>query len=209
MTRNSDQSKSVENPVLRFSLIVSSLLFAVKLLQWVLPFPLILLALLLQVGLFGLLAVAVVWSSFYLFRQFRRDRVRASLPLAINAIALVVLLNFPFLKVWLQINFWTLHSARETVVSLVQSGALKADDSGRVELPADYAITSEGGLLAVRGDGMLFYTFRGIDSSAGFAYIPSRQDSDSEPPLAGEVRFDGIIVNVEKFDSQWFWLSTT
>lgn len=209
MTRNSNQSKSVINPILRFSLTVSSFLFVVKLLQWVLPFPLILLALLLQVALFSLLGIAVVWSILYLFRQFKRDRVRAFLPVAINAIALVVLLNFPFLKVWLQINFWSLHSAREAVVSLVQSGALKVDNLGRVQLPAAYTITSEGGLVVVKGDEMLFYTFRGIDNSAGFAYIPIHQGSDSEPPLIGEVQFDGIIVNIEKFESQWFWLSTT
>lgn len=189
--------------LLRFSVAIAITLFLLNLLFWSLPFPFLLLALLAKLGLWFLLVCAFVWSMIHLFRNRRRRK--AYLPLAVNAIALVLLLKFPFLNVWLTANDTLMRSARQEVVSLVQAGKLTSTDaSGTLQLPPTYAHTSEGSEIQQEGNSILFFTFRGIDNYGGFVYAP-----EGPAPQVGEIKFYGKVVQVENFGDGWYWISAT
>lgn len=187
-----------------FSLAVSGSLFLLMLLKSCLPLPLFLLALLFQVFLFCLLGAALVWSIVYIFCQVKVKKVRAFLPLIMNAIAVVILWYFPFVEVWLNVNFMTMESARTEVVALVKSGQLIANKNGQVSLPSAYQLTSDDGQISVDKNDILFYTFRGIDNYGGFIYIPNNLE-----PRQGDIVFHGKAMEVKKFKQQWFWVSAT
>jgi len=187
-----------------FSGIVGVSLFLVSLLKWCLPFPFFLLGLLLQAFLVCLLLFAFCWSIIYCFREFKVKKTRAFLPLIINAIAVFILLYFPFVKVWLEINFLALESARTEVVALVESRGLISDDRNQISLPSAYWFTSDDGKIQLEGNNILFYTFRGIDNYAGFIYIPNNL-----APQQGDIVFYGKAVEVAKFRDRWFWVSAT
>jgi hypothetical protein len=187
-----------------FSGIVSVSLFLVSLLKWCLPFPFFLLGTLLQAFLVCLLVAAFFWSIIYIFYEFKVKENRAFLPLIINAIAILILLYFPFVKVWLKINFMVMESARTEVVGLVESRRLISDDRSQISLPPAYWFTSDDGKIQLEGNSILFYTFRGIDNYAGFIYIPNNL-----APQQGDIVFYGKAVEVAKFKDRWFWVSAT
>lgn len=52
--------------------------------QWFFPFPLFMLVALLQLGLFCLFGIVLIWSIVHAVRQFPRLKLKAFLPATIN-----------------------------------------------------------------------------------------------------------------------------
>ncbi len=200
VNQNFDRSSRL---LLRFSVAIALTLFLLSLLFWSFPFPFLLLALLAKLGLWLLFVGVFVWSLIYLFRN--RQRGKAYLPLLVNAVALILLLKFPFLEVWLKTNFTLLQPARQEVVSLLQAGKLTSTDpSGNIQLPPSYVLTSESGKIQQEGSSVLFFTFRGIDNYGGFVYAP-----EGSAPQVGDIKFYGKVIQVENFGDDWYWISAT
>ncbi|WP_190315909.1 hypothetical protein [Pseudanabaena sp. UWO310] len=116
-----------------------------------------------------------------------------------------LLFNVNFTQVWLSLNFDIFLHSREDVVALVRSGQLISGPYGRTELPRQYLWTSCDGTIDVDKSTetmeILFCTFSGFDSVAGYVY------SDQVPNLNHFSR--GKILEFQKLQEHWFWLSTT
>ncbi len=162
-------------------------------------------------GIMGLIYLGiVVWSLVHLILSFKRDRLRAVLPLAVNALLLVLLFTVPFTAITLDLNFrWRL-AEREEVVSMVESGELGPVSPGEMksfDLPRKYRHLSRGGRVAVQRDkdgtaSVLFYTFVGVlDNFAGFIHR-----ADEGKPSSHD--FAGDFKTMEKQKDHWYWGSS-
>ncbi|ELS32255.1 hypothetical protein Pse7429DRAFT_2932 [Pseudanabaena biceps PCC 7429] len=147
----------------------------------------------------------LIWSALHTILHFKQIGIKSFLPFLIHTLMLGLLFNVNFTQVWLSLNFDIFLHSREDVVALVRSGQLISGSYGRTELPRQYLWTSCDGTIDVDKSTetmeILFCTFSGFDSVAGYVY------SDRSPDLHHFSR--GKILEFQKLREHWFWLSTT
>lgn len=152
-----------------------------------------------------LYSATLILSASYAILRFKLIGIKALLPFLIHALMLGLVFNVNFTQVWLSLNFDIFLHSREDVVALVRSGELVSGSYGRTELPRQYLWTSCDGTVDVdkstETTAILFCTFSGFDSVAGYIY------SDRTPDLNHFSR--GKILEFQKLRERWFWLSTT
>jgi hypothetical protein len=131
-------------------------------------------------------------------------------------ILLVVTVNFT--PIWIKLNFEFFLRDREAVVILVKSDQLQINFNKGAVLPSKYVMTScDGTVDIVKSDivkspntTILFCTFKGIDSVAGFIYSDIGIDGKQSSPSPNLDRFSqGKILEFEKLRDRWFWFSST
>jgi hypothetical protein len=154
---------------------------------------------------FGFFIVVTLRAVFHLFKY------KNWLPVAIQAVTILFLIFFPFTKVMLDLDFKMHKTAREKVVSMVESGKLKPnvpDSPSLIQLPKRYDQLSKGGgeVIAVRtGDHftILFFTYRGmLDNFSGFVYSPNGQKSI-------EKDLEEDFIEIEKLAEHWYFVSSS
>ncbi len=160
----------------------------------------------LVIGLWALwLLVAVASVVAYLLRRPRR--LGSALPLIVCAATFAILVLAPTERVQAYVDFRRHRGERESVVSRVLSGELKADGGGLVALGRNEPVLSRGGNeVAVKHLGnatfVLFYAVRGtLDDYSGFLWTSPGAD----PRLYEDLGETGSS-EVRKLDEQWYWV---
>jgi hypothetical protein len=183
------------------------LIIATTALQWVLvefltPFLMAPMMLFLWTGFAGLTLATMV----YLVAQFKKNLMRAVLPLLINGVTFLILWRVPFTTIWLDLEFRLNYQAYDEIVKMVEDGRIQPNDIGLARLPSGYRHISRGGDIQVeRNDGVtsvFFYTFRGVlDNFSGYMY----RSNDTPPPqhfMAGD------WVQIERKQPHWFFCAS-
>ncbi|WP_103666656.1 hypothetical protein [Pseudanabaena sp. BC1403] len=157
--------------------------------------------------------ITLIWSIFYALFQFKKFKYKALISFLIHTAMILLVVNVNFTKVWIKFNFEIFLRDREEVVTLAKSDQLQTNSRNRTVLPSKYVMTSCDGTVDIVHNPnitILFCTFKGIDSVAGFIYsdinIDGKQGSQS-PNL--DQFSQGKIVDVEKLRDRWFWFSST
>lgn len=155
----------------------------------------------------------LIWSIFYALSQFKKFKYKALISFLIHAAMILLVFTVNFSPIWIKLNFEIFLRDREEVVTLIKSDHLQINSSNRTILPKKYAMSSCDGTIDIvknPNTTILFCTFKGIDSIAGFIYedvnIGGIQGSQS-PNL--DQFSQGKIVNFEKLRDRWFWFSST
>ena len=129
-----------------------------------------------------LFVISLKWSASVLEDATQKRESGAAWPIAINIATILVVLFFPFTRLWLDYDFWRYRADREAVVTAIHSGQIVCN-TRLYHLPETYPNLSSGGNdIVIRpygedGDAfyVFFYTFRGIlDNYSGFLYIPPK-----------------------------------
>lgn len=150
------------------------------------------------------LAYALVYAAQYC----ETLKHMAYAPLVIISITIAMALFFPFTKMTLELDFWTNFKARNTVVALIENGALQpeAENPHLIKLPWYCKHLSKGGgeVTIINHEGKdyyVFYTFMGIiDNYSGFIYVP-----EGLPPSAMYTYY----YQVEKMSNEWYFCAAT
>ncbi|QJX80183.1 hypothetical protein [Priestia megaterium] len=131
-------------------------------------------------------------------------------PLAIQLIAIVLWIYFPFNQVNLDLNFKMHQNKREEVAAKIENRIIKPNvphSPSLIQLPKDYRGLSKGGgevVLETKGKtrSILFFTYRGMpDGFSGFVYNPN-----DDRPLKSD--FDGDIKEIERVHKNWYYVSS-
>lgn len=150
------------------------------------------------------LAYALVYAAQYC----ETLKHMAYAPLVIISITIAMALFFPFTKMTLELDFWTNFKARNTVVALIENGALQpeAENPHLIKLPWYCKHLSKGGgevRIVNYGEQefYLFYTFRGfVDNYSGFIYLPDEQVVDAAKDY---------FIQVQKMYGGWYYCAST
>ena len=189
------------------SAVYGVVIIAVTALQWLLaeyvtPFCMGPLMLIMQVALLVLIAVSV--ASLPL--QIRRDWRLGILPLAINLGVLATLWFVPFTRLWLALEFRMNWQGYNEVITLVETGEIQPTGQGLATLPPEYCrVSRDCEILIDTSDEVtrvFFFTFRGVlDNFSGYMYR-----SDSRPPEL--LDFGGDWHEVKEVKPHWYWMSS-
>ncbi|NGY88544.1 hypothetical protein F6Y05_36740 [Bacillus megaterium] len=158
-----------------------------------------------------------VWLFVYVFfiivtvctviHLFKNKKWR---PLAIQLIAIVMWIYFPFNQVNLDLNFKMHQNKREEIPTKIENGVVKPnvpDSPSLIQLPKEDRVLSKGGgevVLEPKGKikSILFFTYRGMpDGFSGFVYSPN-----DVRPLKND--FDGNISEIERVHKNWYYVSS-
>lgn len=155
----------------------------------------------------------LIWSIFYGLFQFKKFKSKALISFLIHAVIILLVATVNFTPIWIKLNFEMFLRDREEVVTLIKSDQIQINSSNRTVLPSKYAMTSCDGTVDIvknPNTTILFCTFKGIDSVAGFIYNDINIDSVQGSQSPNLDRFSqGKIVNFEKLRDRWFWFSST
>lgn len=149
--------------------------------------------------------VVFALSILYFIRNIRH--AQAVIPLLINILMLLVIVNLPFSGLTPERDFEANLKPREKIVSMVRSGQMKADETDMAVLPFQYRYLSKwpgGKILIERNKAViriLFFTSYGgtLGGDTGFAYI-----SDD---AAAKTSFNGYLTNqddLRKLKRNWY-----
>jgi hypothetical protein len=156
----------------------------------------------------GVFLITLIWSMVYAIRRFKQYGFRTILPGSSHFLMLWLLFQVDFTPIWLDLNFANLLPIREAVVALVQSGQLQPNSYGQLHLPLQYSWASCEGSIEVRGEPktreIMFYTFIGIDTYAGYVYSENHQEPNY---FYREMR--ETILGFKKYNNSWYWISVT
>lgn len=150
----------------------------------------------------------IVFVYFVISKPFQR--ARNGIPILINIVVIVLIFIIPFTSITVNLDYRFNKSEREEVIKLVLDGSLKPNisyNAALIHLPDKYEKLSKGGgEIIVEGSGqdiqILFFTYRGVvDNFAGFIYTANGSRPD-------EMLF-GDLIQVKKFDKNWYWVSAT
>jgi hypothetical protein len=137
----------------------------------------------LLLSLWAILGILTLISAISAPFDFRIYSWKSFLPIIINGSTLLILLYVPFTTIRLSIEFTMNRNGYEYIIQMVESGQLKPNEYGRVELPPDYRYLSKGGgdIMVDTSDGItsiFFYTYRGVlDNFSGYMY----RSNDTHP----------------------------
>ena len=128
-------------------------------------------------------------------------------PLLIISITIAMALFFPFTMVTLDLDFLMNFKARNTVVALIEKGALQpeAEIPHLIKLPWYCKHLSKGGgevkiIKYGEQELYLFYTFRGfVDNYSGFIYLPDEQVVDAAK---------NYFIQVQKMHDGWYYCAS-
>ncbi len=154
--------------------------------------------------IFGCFAIATLFSIIHFFRKFKLSKIKASIPVLIQLVTMLMILFIPFTNIVMNMDFRQNYEQRLEVVSLIESGKLNdTDDNGLITLPKKYHHLSRGGeVLIARTDSdieILFYTFRGVlDRFSGFLYTTKNMDLESRDDLK----------QIQNIKDHWYWISS-
>jgi hypothetical protein len=193
------------------SIFSSTLLLGVSVFRWNLVDILTpLFAPLLEIVVWGLAIITLIWGLVYLFVAVKRDKLLAAIPLLICLSVMIAAYFVPFTKLAINHDFTSNLSERTIVIQQIKSGQLKPNASNNemlVNLPTEHTHLSKGGgQVLYKNSGtttsVFFYTFRGImDNFSGFIYI-----SDNGAPSQND--FGGDFIEIIKLRDHWFWAAS-
>ncbi|KTG20529.1 hypothetical protein NQU96_16485 [Pseudoalteromonas elyakovii] len=180
--------------------------FQWSIIDWITPF--LMMPLMLVVFIVFLTGLGFSISCLFKFKEIRW---LATIPLAVQLVALAVLEFVPFTKLWINADFHLYESQRQEVVARVYSGELVSNvqhNSSLIALGSEYSKISMGGneIVVQDIDGskyVFFYTFRGIlDNYSGFLYVPDGGDPRSYADLDEE-----DVTQIIKYADNWYYTS--
>jgi hypothetical protein len=212
MNSTSTTPRTLANPILWVSLIGSLTLVGTTAFYWSLvdlltPF----FAPLLWLGVWAMFLILLITSLIYLLVSIRRLHIASLAALLVNLVALVIVLNVPFTRLMLDLDFRLNFDRRMAIVSMVETGQMASHPSATEELvalPFGYRSLSKGGgeiILAHQSDTTIifFYTYRGVtDNFSGFMYR-----SDTSVPQQGDL--GGDFWEIKKLREHWLWVAAT
>ncbi len=157
-------------------------------------------------GLYFALIALILASFFYLTMRANGRVKQAAVPLIINLSTLLIVRFVPFGGLWQDLRFEWNQARYQTVVQLVESGAIQPDEQGLARLPPQYRQLSAGGVIKVDTSNgaakILFLT--AVSSPTNFAgYL---YHADNAPPQPGE--FDGRWRYVAQQRPFWFFCAS-
>ncbi len=151
-------------------------------------------------------AVFLIYSIVYAVRNTKELKLKAYVPLIIVVLSILLPLFFPFTEAALNLDFNLNFNARNEVVQLMKTGALKPEGNNEnlIVLPEKFKKLSKGGgevaIERIEGhDIYFFFTFRGVlDHYSDFAYD---SDENAQKEL-GKGYFEVI-----KLSDAWYYCS--
>lgn len=201
-----------KNKSLTLAFFSGSLLILIQIFRWEILDLFFFLELFLESFVAGIFIISIIFSIVHFFRSKKKKNKKAFYPLLLNGLTLLIIAFVPFTDILLNIDFSSNIKAREEVVHLIESGAIKpnvTDNPRLIQLPNQYKGLSKGGGDVVfdksqNGTAIFFFTFRGIlDSFSGFAYCP-KVNLDCTDKLT----YKQDILQKNKIDGHWYWLAS-
>lgn len=167
-----------------------------------------------ELTVYGFFLIIIIWSLVYGLIKVKSQKIKAFVPAIINIVAAVSIFTVPFAAITLKIDFYFHLNEREYVIEKVADGKLVPNVSynkSLINLPKKYQNLSKGGGDIIveyknkdKDPNVFFFTFRGIiDTFSGFAYIPADKEPERTDFNCTE------ILEVEKLQDKWYWLSCT
>jgi hypothetical protein len=212
MNSASAAPRTLTVPILWASLIGSLTLIGTTAFYWSLvdlltPF----FAPILWLGVWAMFLFLLITSLIHLLVSIRRPRVSSFVSLLVNLAALVIVLNVPFTRLMLDLDFRLNFNRRMAIVSMVETGQLASHPTASeqlIALPFGYRSLSKGGgeiIVVQQGNAIIvfFYTYRGVmDNFSGFMYR-----SDASAPQKGDL--GGDFREIKKLRDHWFWVAAS